>query len=204
MPSLFARPRWAAHACVAPTIVNNNPKTVELTRRPPPTLRGCVRDAGAATLMCGRKFGEYSFLEDSRYTSQQEICGARGFIRRACGGSRRLRRPLPASGARERIEIAARLVDRVNASRVDRHASRLQLDLAVEALDQRAPLRIELVPVDGADLGEIVLGLGDGQRDRAFELHLRVGGNHIIRRLEHLRLDAGVEMLVDIFDREIR
>src|SRR5262245_51345741 len=87
MPSLFARPRWAAHACVAPTIVNNNPKTVELTRRPPPTPRGCVRDAGAATLMCGRKFGEYAFLEDSRYTSQQEICGARGFIRRACGGA---------------------------------------------------------------------------------------------------------------------
>src|SRR5262245_4118867 len=100
MPSLFARPRWAAHACVAPTIVNNNPKTVELTRRPPPTLRGCVRDAGAATLMCARKFGEYAFLEDSRYTSQREICGARRFIRRACGGSRRLRRPLPACGER--------------------------------------------------------------------------------------------------------
>src|SRR5262249_57323685 len=100
MPSLFARPRWAAHACVAPTIVNNNPKTVEVTGRPLLRLRGWVRDAGAATLMCARKFGEYVFLEDSRYTSQREICGARGFIRRACGGSRRLRRPLPACGER--------------------------------------------------------------------------------------------------------
>src|SRR5262249_14514067 len=99
MSSLFARRRWAAaHACVAPTIVNNNPETMELTRRPLPTPRGCVRDAGAATLMIGRRFGECAFLEDSRYTSQREICGARGFIRLACGGSRRLRRPLPASG----------------------------------------------------------------------------------------------------------
>src|SRR5262249_56919471 len=76
----------------------NNPETMEFTRRPLPTPRGCVRDAGAATLMCGRRFGEYAFLEDSRYTSQREICGARGFIRLACGGSRRLRRPLLASG----------------------------------------------------------------------------------------------------------
>src|SRR5215831_14344001 len=65
----------ATHACVAPTIVNNNPETMGLTRRSLPTPRGCVPDADAATLMCGRKFGEYSFLEDSRYTSQQEICG---------------------------------------------------------------------------------------------------------------------------------
>src|SRR5262249_40937394 len=109
MSSLFARPRWAAaHACVAPAIVNNNPEAVELARRPLPTPGGCVRDAGAATLMSGRRFGEYAFLEDSRYTSQREICGGRGFIRLACGGSRRLRRPLPASGGeRECTEIAA-------------------------------------------------------------------------------------------------
>src|SRR6516165_3648263 len=50
----------------------------------------------------------------------------------------------------------------------------LQLDLAVEALDQRSPLRIELVPIDGADLGEIVLGFRDSQRDRTLELHFRV------------------------------
>src|SRR5262245_23275510 len=112
MSSLFARRRWAAaHACVAPTIVNNNPETMDLTRGPLPTPRGCVRDAGAATLMCGRKFGEYSFLEDSRYTSQQEICGARGFIRRACGGSRRLLCPLHASGVEaEGTENAGMLV----------------------------------------------------------------------------------------------
>src|SRR5262249_6434403 len=96
MSSLFARPRWpAAHACVAPTIVNNNPETMEFTRRPLPTPRGCVRDAGAATLMCGRRFGEYAFLEDSRYTSQREICGARGFIRLACGGEPALAAPSP-------------------------------------------------------------------------------------------------------------
>src|SRR5262245_27759163 len=124
MSSLFARPRRAAHACVAPTIVNNNPETLDLTRGPLPTPRGCVRDAGAATLTCGRKFGEYAFLEDSRYTSQREICGARGFIRLACGGSRRLWRPLPASGGeKECTEIAARLVDHSNADRVGRHES---------------------------------------------------------------------------------
>src|SRR5262249_61310898 len=58
----------------------------------------------------------------------------------------------------------------------------LQLDLAVEALDQRAPLWIELVPVDGADLVEIVLGFGDRHRDRAFYIHFRVCANHIISR----------------------
>src|SRR5262249_60545755 len=123
MSSLFARPRWAAaHACVAPTIVNNNPETMEFTRRPLPTPRGCVRDAGAATLMCGRRFGEYAFLEDSRYTSQREICGARGFIRLACGGSRRLRRPLLASGGGgECTKNAARPGGHPDTHRVRRH-----------------------------------------------------------------------------------
>src|SRR5262249_3325237 len=125
MSSLFARPRWpAGHACVAPTIVNNNPETMEFTRRPLPTPRGCVRDAGAATLMCGRRFGEYAFLEDSRYTSQREICGARGFIRLACGGSRRLRRPLLASGGGGGgTKSRPRPVGPSNADRGGRHES---------------------------------------------------------------------------------
>src|SRR5947208_15644474 len=67
------------------------------------------------------------------------------------------------------------------------HYAGLQLDLAVEAVDQRAPLRVEFVPVDRADLGEIVLGFGDRERDRAFELHLRIGRDDVVWRLEHLR-----------------
>src|SRR5262245_62937681 len=98
MSSLFARPRWAAtHACVAPTIVNNNPETMGLTRRPLPTPRGCVPDAAAATLMCGRTFGEYYFLEDSRYTSQQEICGPPRFIQLSSVGGQCVRRTVPES-----------------------------------------------------------------------------------------------------------
>src|SRR5262249_32265216 len=62
-----------------------------------------------------RSFGEYAFLEDSRYASQLEICGARGFIRLARAGGWRL--------WRERIEIATRLVDHSNAGRVGSHES---------------------------------------------------------------------------------
>ena len=40
------------------------------------------------------------------------------------------------------------------------------LDLAIEALDQRAALRIELHPVEAADLGQVVLGLGERLGDR--------------------------------------
>src|SRR5262249_27433114 len=54
----------------------------------------------------------------------EEIGGPGRFIRLASGGSRCLRRPLPASGGeREGTEISARLVDHSSADRVGRHES---------------------------------------------------------------------------------
>src|SRR5262249_56345279 len=54
----------------------------------------------------------------------EEIGGPGRFVRLASGGSRCLRRPLPASGGeRECTEISARLVDHSSADRVGRHES---------------------------------------------------------------------------------
>src|SRR6266516_3148578 len=70
------------HVGVAKAIVNNNPETMKLRRRWFPAAAGCVPPQAAEALASGhetsraaapphtgrRNFGEYSFLEDSRYT----------------------------------------------------------------------------------------------------------------------------------------
>src|SRR4051812_29322648 len=77
------------------------------------------------------------------------------------------------------------------------------LDLAIEALDQRATLRIELGPVEAADLGEVFLGLGQRFGNGALERDLGTSRDHVVRRLEHLRLNRWIQMQVDIFHRKI-
>src|SRR5260370_21577800 len=91
-----------------------------------------------------------------------------------------------ASAASDRMAIARR-TERGNRAR------RSGLDLPVEALDQGAALRVDLLPVDRANLPEVRVRLGDGQ-NRSRQRHLAVGRNDIVRRLEHLRLQVGGEM----------
>jgi hypothetical protein len=78
------------HVGVAKPIVNNNPETMKLRPWPRPTLEGCGRSVCDVTLAARNKkarerrlaraawrsFGEYLFLEDSRYASQLK-CAAR-------------------------------------------------------------------------------------------------------------------------------
>jgi hypothetical protein len=73
------------HVGVAKLIVNNNPETMKSGQRSAPALKGCVRPAcmvvasgqqkspGARFARAAwRSFGEYAFLEDSRYASQRK------------------------------------------------------------------------------------------------------------------------------------
>src|SRR5258706_16044605 len=77
--------RTRQHVGVAKFIVNNNPETMKSGQRSAPALKGCVRPAcmvvasgqqkspGASFARAAwRSFGEYAFLEDSRYTSQRK------------------------------------------------------------------------------------------------------------------------------------
>src|SRR6185295_17983667 len=49
------------------------------------------------------------------------------------------------------------------------------LDLAVEPVDQRATLRIDLAPIEAAHLGKLLVRLGNRRGERALERDLRVG-----------------------------
>src|SRR5215467_8945132 len=64
----------------------------------------------------------------------------------------------------------------------------LELDLAVEAIDQRATLRIDLLPIEGADLGDVVERLRQRLGDGAFELDLGVGRNDVVGGLQQFLL----------------
>src|SRR6266702_1945044 len=78
------------------------------------------------------------------------------------------------------------------------------LDLAIETIDQRAALWIELGPIQRADLRKIVLALGERLCNGALELDLGVGRNHVVRRFQHLLLDRRGKMQVDVLRREFR
>src|ERR1700676_3028441 len=76
-------------------------------------------------------------------------------------------------------------------------------DLAIEPVDQRPALRIELRPVQCPDLRQIVLTLGERFGNRAFELDLRVGRDNVEGWLQHLFLDGSGEVQIDVLNREL-